>query len=107
MALGRSKVQARFENPRRLLGDRLRGVYLLLAEHGGAMFGDDYFGDLYKCSRLGRPTIPARVLATVMLLQSHEGLSDQEACDRLEVGRGDAALPRMTPRSPCRREYGG
>lgn len=28
--------------------------------------------------------MPARVLATVMVLQAHEGLSDQEACDRLE-----------------------
>ena len=84
MALGRSNVQPRFEDPRSLLGERLRGIYLLLAEHGGAMFGDDYFADLYKSSKLGRPTIPARVLATVMLLQSHEGLSDQEACDRLE-----------------------
>jgi IS5 family transposase len=84
MALGRSKVQPRFEDPRVLLGDRLRGIYLLLAEHGGAMFGDDYFADLYTNSRLGRPTVPARVLATVMVLQAHEGLSDQEACDRLE-----------------------
>jgi hypothetical protein len=84
MALGRSTIQPRFDDPRRLLGDRLRGIYLLLAEHGGAMFGDEYFADLYTTSRLGRPTIPARVLATVMILQSHEGLSDQEACDRLE-----------------------
>ncbi len=84
MALGRSKVQPRFDDPQSLLGDRLRGIYLLLAENGGAMFGDDYFADLYKKSKRGRPTIPARVLATVMLLQSHEGLSDQEACDRLE-----------------------
>ncbi len=67
-----------------LLGDRLRGIYLLLADHGGVMFGDDYFADLYKASRLGRPTVPARTLATVMILQAHEGLSDQEACDRLE-----------------------
>lgn len=28
--------------------------------------------------------MPARTLATVMVLQAHEGLSDQEACDRLE-----------------------
>jgi hypothetical protein len=84
MALGRSKVQPRFEDPRVLLGDRLRGVYLLLADHGGVMFGDDYFADLYKASRLGRPTVPARTLATVMILQAHEGLSDQESCDRLE-----------------------
>ena len=39
---------------------------------------------LYTKSRLGRPTVPARVLATVMVLQAHEGLSDQEAADRLE-----------------------
>jgi len=55
-----------------------------LADHGGVMFGDDYFADLYKSSRLGRPTVPARTLATVMILQAHEGLSNQEACDRLE-----------------------
>ncbi len=84
MALGHSTVQPRFDDPQSLLGERLRGIYLLFAEHGGAMFGDDYFADCYKESRRGRPTIPARVLATVMLLQSHEGLSDQEACDRLE-----------------------
>ena len=36
-------------------------------------------------SAKGRPTVPARVLATVMVLQAFEGLSDREACDRLEV----------------------
>jgi hypothetical protein len=33
--------------------------------------------------RLGRPTVPARVVATVMVLQAFEGLSDREAVDRL------------------------
>lgn len=84
MAIGKAKTQLRFENPGELLGDRLKGIYSLLASHGQAMFPDDYFADCYTESRKGRPTIPARLLATVMLLQSHEGLSDQEACDRLE-----------------------
>lgn len=75
MALGRSTIQPRFDDPRWLLGDRMCGIYRLLADHGGAMFGDDYFADLYTASRRGRPTIPARVLAAVMILQSHEGLS--------------------------------
>jgi hypothetical protein len=68
-----------------LVGDQLPagGVHRLLAEHGGALFGDEYFADLFKRSTLGRPTVPARVVATVMLLQAHEGLSDREACDRL------------------------
>ncbi len=66
------------------MGERLRGVYRLLADYGARLFPNDYFADLYKDSGRGRPTVPARVLATVMLLQAHEGLSDQEAVDRLE-----------------------
>jgi Transposase domain (DUF772)/Transposase DDE domain len=87
MALGRAQVQAGFQDPRDILGDRLRegSLYRLLADHGQVMFADDYFADLYTGSVRGRPTVPARVMATVMLLQAFEGLSDREACDRLEV----------------------
>lgn len=68
-----------------LVGEQLRvgSAYRLLAEHGGVLFGDEYFADLFKRSARGRPTVPARVVATVMLLQAYEGLSDREACDRL------------------------
>jgi len=87
MALGAAQVAQRFENPREILGERLRPgtIYRFLADFGAELFPDDYFADLYLSSPRGRPTIPARVLATVTLLQSHEGLSDREACDRLEV----------------------
>jgi Transposase DDE domain/Transposase domain (DUF772) len=87
MALGRAQVQQGFQDPRDILGDRLRegSLYRLLADHGQVMFPDSYFADLYTGSARGRPTVPARVMATVMLLQSFEGLSDREACDRLEV----------------------
>jgi len=84
MALGTVSAQPRFEHPRELLGDRLRGIHRLLAEYGEAIFPHDYFADCYTSSARGRPTVPARVLATVMVLQAHEGLSDGEACDRLE-----------------------
>src|SRR5580658_2717846 len=87
MALGSAKVQQRFESPREILGDRLRegSIYRLLADHGHVMFPDDYFADCYSDSVKGRPTIAARVMATVMILQAFEGLSDREATDRLEV----------------------
>ncbi len=86
MALGTAQAQPRFEDPVQLLGERLKegSIYRLLAEHGHVLFPDDYFADLYSASVLGRPTVPARVMATVMLLQAFEGLSDREACDRLE-----------------------
>ena len=85
MALGRMERQGRFDDAALLLAEQLAvgSVYRLLAEHGDALFGDGYFADLFKRSLLGRPTVPARTIATVMLLQAHEGLSDREACDRL------------------------
>jgi IS5 family transposase len=87
MALGTAQVLQRFENPRDILGERLRegSIYRLLADEGAQLFPDGYFADLHKTSALGRPTVPARTLATVMVLQAFEGLSDREACDRLEV----------------------
>jgi hypothetical protein len=85
MALGTSDNQQRFDDPASVLGDRLKdgSIYKLLAEHGHEIFPDDYFTDCYTNSPEGRPTVPARILATVMVLQAFEGLSDREATDRL------------------------
>jgi len=78
MAVGRAEAQIRFDDAAALLGDRLPegSVYQLLASEGQRLFPDDYFADLFKASVKGRPTVPARVVATTMLLQAHEGLSD-------------------------------
>ena len=53
MALGSAKVQQRFEDPREILGDRLKdgSIYKLLAEHGHELFPDDYFADCYSTRR--------------------------------------------------------
>ena len=85
MALGKSDKQRRFDDPVAVLGDRLKdgSIYKLLAEHGHEPFGDDYFADCYSGAADGRPTVPARILASVMILQAFEGLSDREATDRL------------------------
>ena len=89
-----------------LVGDQLAAgsVYRLLAEHGAALFGDEYFADLFKRSALGRPTVPARVVATVMLLQAYEGLSDRETCDRLpgSDGRSSSTAKPIRCTSPLR-----
>ena len=55
-------------------------VYAFLAEHRRRLFPDDMFGDLFPSQR-GRPSVPGDVIATVMVLQSLEGLSDRDAVD--------------------------
>ena len=66
MALGRGERQGRFDDAALLLGDRLAegSIYRLLAEHGDVLFGEEYFADLFTRSPLGRPTVPARTMAT-------------------------------------------
>ena len=58
-------------------------MHALLAEHRGALFPDEMFADLFASGR-GRPSVPADVIATVMVLQALEGKSDREACRALE-----------------------
>jgi transposase len=59
-----------------------RSVFRLLAEQGHLLFPDEMFADLY--SSRGRRSISPRVMATVMVIQRFEGLSDNEAVDRLQ-----------------------
>ncbi len=58
-------------------------MHALLAEHRHRLFPDELFADLFKSGR-GRPSVPADVIATVMVLQALEGKSDREACRALE-----------------------
>lgn len=67
---------------RHLLGEG--SVHAFLAEHRSALFPDDLFADLFPTQR-DRPSVPADVIATVMVLQALEGLSDRQAVRRLET----------------------
>ncbi|MGD9794736.1 MAG: IS1182 family transposase [Acidimicrobiia bacterium] len=57
-------------------------VHWFLAEHRQRLFPDDMFVDLFASGR-GRPSVPADVIATVMVLQALEGLSDRDAVTQL------------------------
>jgi|1185.fasta_scaffold21854_1 hypothetical protein len=57
-------------------------VYAFLAEHRRELFPDAMFADLFP-SALGRPSVPADVVAAVLLLQALEGRSDREAAEAL------------------------
>lgn len=53
-----------------------------LADHRQGLFPDDMFEDLFASKR-GRPSVPADVVASVMVLQALEGLSDRDAARAL------------------------
>jgi hypothetical protein len=57
-------------------------VYAFLAEHRRELFADELFADLFP-SHLGRPSVPADVVAVVLVLQALEGRSDREAAEAL------------------------
>jgi len=59
-------------------------VHAFLAEHRRRLFPDEMFADLFPSDR-GRPSVPADVVATVMVLQALEGRSDREACRVLQT----------------------
>ena len=57
-------------------------VEAFLAAHRHDLFPDEMFEDLFPSGR-GRPSIPADVVASVMVLQALEGLSDRDAARAL------------------------
>jgi IS5 family transposase len=57
-------------------------VEAFLADHRRELFSDEMFEDLFR-SRRGRPSVPADVVASVMVLQALEGLSDRDAARAL------------------------
>ncbi len=57
-------------------------IFSVLHAEGGSLFGDELFADLF--STRGRPSVPPRIVATVMVLQRLFGLSDREAVEAFE-----------------------
>ena len=55
-------------------------VFWLLAEHRQRLFPPVMFEDLFPSGR-GRPSVPADVVAAVIVLQTLQGLSDREAAE--------------------------
>ncbi len=57
--------------------------YGFLAQHRGELFGDADFASLYSVSS-GRPSVPPSLLATALVLQTHDRVSDEEAKERAD-----------------------
>lgn len=81
--LGRQSPQGDFFRPDHLLRGHVGedSFYGLLAEKGRGWFRDEDFAGLYR-EDFGRPSVPPSQLCVALLLQAHEGVSDEEAIAR-------------------------
>src|SRR5215213_6088153 len=57
--------------------------YGWLASQRGELFRDEAFAGLYVLTN-GRPSVPPRLLATALVLQTYDGVSDEEAKQRAD-----------------------
>jgi transposase len=57
--------------------------YGFLARQRGKLFRDEDFADLY-CHNNGRPSVPPSILATALILQTYDNVSDEEAKNRAD-----------------------
>jgi IS5 family transposase len=59
-------------------------VFSFLADHRDELFKDEDFADLFPSGK-GRPSVPAVLVCSVMVLQALEGLSDRDAIRQLRT----------------------
>jgi hypothetical protein len=56
-----------------------QSIWAVLYRQGDRLFADELFADLF--AEVGRRSVPPRIVATVMVLQRLQGLSDREAVE--------------------------
>jgi hypothetical protein len=56
-----------------------QSIWAVLYQQGDRLFADELFADLF--AEVGRRSVPPRIVATVMVLQRLQGLSDREAVE--------------------------
>ncbi len=81
---GRSEDQRDLLDAESVVGHLVKpgSVFAFLAEHRKVLFPDEMFTDLFPSPR-GRPSVPADVIASVIVLQTLHGLPDSETTDAL------------------------
>jgi Transposase domain (DUF772)/Transposase DDE domain len=79
---GRERVDRQLLDAGALVGHLVPAgsMFAFLAAHRGELFGDDDFADLFPSGR-GRPSVPASVMASVMVLQALHDYSDAETAE--------------------------
>ena len=79
---GRERADRQLLDAQALVGHLVPAgsMFAFLAVHRGELFADEDFADLFPSGR-GRPSVPASVMASVMVLQVLHDYSDAEAAE--------------------------
>ena len=79
---GRERADRQLLDAQALVGHLVPAgsMFAFLAAHRGELFGDEDFADLFPSGR-GRPSVPASVMASVLVLQVLHDYSDAEAAE--------------------------
>src|SRR5690348_857953 len=79
---GRERIDRQLLDAGALVGQLVPAgrMFAFLAAHRRELFGDEEFADLFPSGR-GRPSVPASVVASVMVLQVLHDYSDAEAAE--------------------------
>ncbi len=79
---GRERADRQLLDAQALVGHLVPagGMFAFLAGHRRELFGDEDFADLFPSGR-GRPSVPASVMASVLVLQVLHDYSDAEAAE--------------------------
>jgi hypothetical protein len=87
---GRERVDWQLLDAQALVGHPVPAgsMFAFLAAHRGELFTDEDFADLFPSGR-GRPSVPASVMASVLVLQVLHDYSDAEAAEAAEAARCD------------------
>jgi hypothetical protein len=86
---GKERADRQLLNAQVLVGHLVPAgsMFGFLATHRGELFADEDFADLFPSGR-GRPSVPASVMASVMVLQVLHAYSDAEAAEAAGVTCG-------------------
>src|SRR6266568_6386869 len=82
---GRSRLDRELLDAGELAGHLVPegSVFAFLAEHRGELFPDSFTADLFS-SRTGRPSLPADLVGSVLVLQALYDLSDGQAAEAVK-----------------------
>jgi hypothetical protein len=82
---GRSRVERELLDAESMVGELVPpgSVYAFLAEHRGELFPDSFIADLFA-AKTGRPSLPADLIGSVLVLKELNDMSDPQTAEALK-----------------------